>query len=132
MVEDMEERGNGLLCRCPLLHIIDNQYIDGLIEMDEVIDSITAAGIGKLHLEQTGRNIEYALVRVHLFTTNTDGIDKVRLTTTRRSEDKEGIERRLSRMLGNADTDGTGQAVGITFYKSLERLMQIQAPKATD
>ena len=126
MIEDMEEGGDGLLSGGPLLHIIDNQHIDGLIEVDEVVDRILSTGIGKLHLEQTGTDIEHAFLRIHLLAAHTDGVDEVRLATTRGAIDKERIERRLTRMLCNRKAHRTGQLVGIAFDIVLESLLGIQ------
>ena len=92
MVKDIEERVERLRCSCPLLDIIDNQHVDTLIESNKVVDRVPASSICKLHLEETGRNIKYALTRVHFFTTHTNGVDEMRLSTTRGSIDKEGIE----------------------------------------
>ena len=82
MVEDMEEGSYCPLCRCPLLHVIDNQYINGLVEVDEVVDGVASAGVGELHLEQAGRDIKHTLLWVHLLAPYANSIDEVRLTTT--------------------------------------------------
>ena len=92
VVEDMEERVKRLRCCSPLLDIINNEHINRLIELDEFVYLILTYSIRKLHLEQTGRHIEHTLLRIHLLTTHANSINQVRLTTTRRSEDKERIE----------------------------------------
>ena len=38
VVEDMEERIERLCCCCTFLNIIYNEYVNGLIELDEVVD----------------------------------------------------------------------------------------------
>ena len=85
MVEDVEERGDGLLGGGPLLHVVDDQHVDGLIEIDEVVDRVLTAGIGELHLEQTGADVEHTLFRIRLLAAHADGIDEVRLATARRT-----------------------------------------------
>ena len=126
MVEDMEERCDRLLSRCPLLHVIDNQHINCLIEVDKVIDRILSAGIGKLHLEQTGADIEHTLLRIHLLAAHANCIDQVRLATPRRTIDEEGVKGGLSRMLRDGETHRTWQLVGIALDEILEGLLGIQ------
>ena len=122
----MEERCHGLLSRCPFLHIVDDEHVDGLIEMDEVVDGILAAGITELHLEEAGRHVQHALLRVHLLTLQSDGIHQMRLSASRRTIEEEGIERRLARMLGNAETYRARQLVGVTLNEGMERLVNVQ------
>lgn len=124
MVENVEERVKGLRGSSPLLDIIHDEHIDALVEADEVVHRIPTGGIGKLHLEQTGRDIKYAPAWVHLFTTHANGIDEVRLATSRGSIDKEGVEGRLARMLSNGHADSARQLVGITLDETLEGLVQ--------
>ena len=53
-------------------------------------------------------------------------INKVGLATARRSIQEEGVERGLTRMLGNGKGNGTRQLIGSALDKSVERLMGIQ------
>ena len=36
----------------PLLYVVNDKYVDGLIEVDEIIHRVLTDGIGVLHLEQ--------------------------------------------------------------------------------
>ena len=81
VIEDVEERSHRLLGCCPLLHIVNYQHINALVEVDEIVDGILPAGIGKLHLEEAGRHIQHALMVIHLLATHTNGIDQMGLTT---------------------------------------------------
>ena len=126
VVEDVEERVERPRRRGPLLNIVNYQHINGLIEIDEVVGSVTTHGIGKLHLKETCRHIEHTLLGIHLLTTHTDGIDEMCLATARRAEDEEGIERRLARMLGDGETYRARQFVAVALDERLERLMNIQ------
>ena len=126
MIENVKERVKGLRGSSPLLDIIHDEHIDALVEADEVVHRIPTGGIGKLHLEQTGRDIKYAPAWVHLFTTHANGIDEVRLATSRGSIDKEGVEGRLARMLSNSHADSARQLVGITLDETLEGLVQVE------
>ena len=63
VIEDVEESllgGFGY----ELLDIIDDKHINTLIESDEVVDGVAADGVGVLHLEQVGRDIQHALLGV--------------------------------------------------------------------
>ena len=83
MIEDMEERVECLGGVHPLLNVVDDQHIDALVEVDEVVCRVMTHGVGELHLEQTGRDIENALLGIGLLATNTNGVDEVGLATTR-------------------------------------------------
>ena len=53
----MEER---ILClhRChPLLHIIDDEHVNGLVEVYEVVNLIAQLGVGILYLEESGADV---------------------------------------------------------------------------
>ena len=117
MVEDMEKRVKRLGGVHPLLDVIDDQHIDGLVEVDEVVGGVMTHRVGELHLEQTGRNIEHPLLGIGLLAAHTDGVDQVGLATTRGTIDEEGIERALARMLGDGEADGTWKFVGIALYE---------------
>ena len=122
----MEEGVQRLRRVSPLLNVIDNQHIDGLIEVDEVVGGVLAHGVSELHLEETRTDIEHTLLRIGLLATHTDGIDEVSLTTARGSEDEEGVEGRFTRMLCNGESHRTGEFVGITLDKGLESLLGIK------
>ena len=81
MVEDMEEGVKRLRGCHPLLNVIDYQHVDGLVELDEVIDGILPHRIGVLHLEQTCRDIQHTLLRVQFLTAYADGVNQVSLAT---------------------------------------------------
>ena len=117
MIENMEECGNSLLGSSPLLNIVDNQHVYRLVEIDEVVDRVLTAGIGKLHLKQTGRDVEHTFLWVSFLATEAYSINKVCLTTTRRTIDEEGIESRLTRMLCDRQANGTWQFVTIALNK---------------
>ena len=89
----MEERVDGLSCRCPLLNIIDDEHVDGEIEVDEVVDHITSCSICKLYLKQSCRHVKHSFLRIQLLASHSDGIDEMGLSTTRWSVDVERIER---------------------------------------
>ena len=126
MVEDMEERVKRLGGVHPLLDVIDDQHIDGLVEVDEVVGGVMTHRVGELHLEQTGRDIEHPFLGIGLLAAHADGVDQVCLATTRGTVDKEGIERALARMLGDGEADGTWKFVGIALDEVLEGLLRVE------
>ena len=83
MIEDMEEGVEGAGGCGPLLDIIHDEHVDALIEIDEVVDSFLQQGVGELHLEETGTDIEYSLMGIEFLAPHADGIDKVGLAASR-------------------------------------------------
>ena len=57
MVEDMEERVLSTSSSRQFLHIIKNEDINCLIEINEVVLFVLQAGIAELHLEDAGADI---------------------------------------------------------------------------
>ena len=43
----------------PLLYVVNDKYVDGLIEVDEIIHRVLTDGIGVLHLEQPRAYIQH-------------------------------------------------------------------------
>ena len=83
MVEDVEE---GILCARlsgQLLDIVDDQYIDHLVEVDEIGDLTTLVGSLELGLEFVHRNVEHIELRMALTNLVADGLYDVRLTQSR-------------------------------------------------
>ena len=52
VVEDMEEGIDRALGSGPLLHIVDDEHVDGLVEVDKIVDGVLTAGVRELHLEE--------------------------------------------------------------------------------
>ena len=78
----MEE---GVLCALlvfPLLNVVDNQNVDGLVEVDEVVDCVAQYGVGVLHLKQSGADIEHTLLGIDSLSLDTYSINKVCLATS--------------------------------------------------
>ena len=57
MVEDVEESVLCFRCTHPLLDIIHDEHVYGLVEADEIVERVFQYCIGVLHLEKTRRNI---------------------------------------------------------------------------
>ena len=92
MIEDMEEGVEGAGGCGPLLDIIHDEHIDALIEIDEVVDSFLQLGVGELHLEETGADIEHSLLGIEFLASHADGIDEVGFAASRGTVHIEGVE----------------------------------------
>ena len=75
VVEHVEERVLRAFSRDPLLHIVNDEQVNGLVELDEIIDGVLPGGIDILHLEQAGTDVEHALLRIELLRAVANGID---------------------------------------------------------
>ena len=126
MIEDVEE---GILCagrRQPFLNVIHDEHVDGLVEIDEVVHLIGLHGIGILHLEQARADIQHSLLWVEALAFDTDGIDQVGLSTSRRAIDEHGIELHVVGMLGNAESHTARQLVAVALDIVGESLMEVE------
>ena len=116
MVEDMEEGIQSLCLSCPILHIIHNQNIDRLIEVDEVVARIMQHRIRILCLEQSGTDIQHALLRIQLLGSQADGVHQMGLSATRRTIYEHRVKLRGIRMLSDRQSHRTRQLVALALY----------------
>ena len=126
VVEDVEERLLRLVEAYPLLNVIDDEHVDGLVEMDEVVERVLAHGVGVLHLEEACADVEHALLRIELCDTVADGVHEMRLAAARRAIDEHRVELRVLRMLGDAHAYATRQFVAVALDEVRERLSRIE------
>ena len=126
VIEDVEEGIQGLRLACPILHIIHDEHIDRLVEIDEIIARIMQHRIGILCLEEAGTDIEHTLLRIHLLGFQTDGIHQVSLSATRRTIDEHRIELRGIRMLSDRQSHRTWQLVAVTLHIIIEGEFRIK------
>ena len=82
MVEDMEECVLRLRSRYPFLNIIDDEHIDGLIEMDEIVDGTLPCCIDELYLEKSCTDVKHSTMRIELLDSHSDGINQMRFPTS--------------------------------------------------
>ena len=97
----MEE---GVLCLVhtdQFLDIIQDQYIDVLIEVQEIVGRILTNGIGKLDAEQVGRYIQHPFLRMQFADTRSDRIAQVGLAHTGGTPDEHGVIGGLTRISSN-------------------------------
>ena len=126
VVEDVEECLLCALLANPLLNIVDDEQVDGLVEMHKVVERVLAYRVGVLQFEEAGADIEHALLRIDLLHTIADGINKMCLSTSRRSVDKHRVELAGLRMLSDGQSNTTRQFVAIALDEVRESLMRIQ------
>ena len=122
----MEEGILSFCCSSPFLYIINNQHINSLIEIDKIVGRIIENRIGILHLKQTSTDIKHSLFRIKLLYTKSDGIYKMRLTTSRRPINKHRIKLGSIGMFCNRQSYRTRQLVTVTFYKGFKAHVRIQ------
>ena len=102
LVEDVEE-GLLRLGGVEFLYVVDDEDVDGLVEVEEVVAVVVlgGAGVGILRLECVCRHEEHALLGMAAENVGADGRGEVGLSHTGRAIEKEGIEGGLSRIFGN-------------------------------
>lgn len=81
MVEDVEKSILRLRRVDPFLDVVDNEHVDRLIERNEIIEMVLDDGIGELHLEEAGADIQHTLLRIEVLGMYADGIDQMGLST---------------------------------------------------
>ena len=125
MVEDVE-KCELRLGRRDFLNIVDNQDIDGLIEVDEIVLRVLAHRLRVLRLEHVRRNKQHAHLRVQLLGAHADGIGEVRLSHARRPVEEEGVETAATGIFGNIKPHGARKAVGFAFKEVVERVRGVE------
>ena len=88
MVKDMEKRVLRLSLSGKFLHIVQDQYVYTLVEIDEIIRVVRTYGIRILDLEQMGRDVQDSFLRIQFFHPRADSIDEMGLTHSRRPVQK--------------------------------------------
>ena len=122
----MEERVLGLGQTGKFLHIVDNQYVNSLVEVDEVVYGVFPYGIRVLHLKKVGGNVQHTLCRVKFFDFGPDSVYQMSLSHTGSSVDKQRIECRLFRMFGYSLPYGAGQLVAYSFDEVFKTVVSVQ------
>ena len=82
VVEYVEECVLCVLLSGEFLYVVDDEYVDGLVERNEVVTLVLDYGIGPLHHEEVGRDVEYAQFGVEFLYLQSDGIDQVGFSAT--------------------------------------------------
>ncbi len=128
VVEDVEERvlRRDEVLAGKLLDVVDDEHVDALVEVDEVVQSVLTHGIGVLHLELIGGDVEHALGGVVLEDLEADGLCKVRLADTTGSEDEEGVECRIAGTVADSEAGTERELVGLAGTERAERAVGIE------
>ena len=126
VIEDMKEGVLRLLHTDKFLNIVNNQYINALIEVNEIVERILTHRVGVLHLKQMSRNIQHAFLGIELLHLQTDGIGQVSLSHTRCTIKEQGIEYRLSRLQRNTLSSGTGQLIAQALNEVIKAIVTTQ------
>ena len=115
MIEDVEESILSLHSCCPLLNIIDDKHVDGLVETDEIVKRIRQYSISILNLEKTCADVKNTLLRIKFLATSTNGINQVSFTTTWWAIDKHWVELCCIWMFSNTLTYTTRKLIAVAF-----------------
>ena len=122
----MEEGVLGARLALPLLYVVDDEHVDGLVEEDEVVDGLAHHGIGVLYLKESCAHIEHALLGVFVAHVYADGIDEVSLSTARGTVDKHGVELAVVGVLGYRLSYRPWQLVAGSLDVVVERLPRVE------
>ena len=122
----MKERVLCLGNPCKFLNVINNQYVNGLVEIDEVIGRIVAYRIGVLYLEQVSRYVQNSLFGIKFLNLCTDGVGQVRFTYSRCSVEEQRIEDGLCRIERNGFSHTAREFVAFPFNKCIKVVVPVQ------
>ncbi len=109
-----------------ILYVIDYQYVDALVEVDEIVDFATLDSRGVLALKQSGCDIEHSGLRVLLLDAYAYGLDEVGLAYACRAEYEEGVESLELRIHRYGLADGVGHTVTRTRAIIFEGVARIE------
>ena len=116
----MKEGVLGFFLACKLMYIIDDQYVNHLVEMQEVILVIVPDGIHKLRLELVGIHIEDRLVREELLYFYSNGLCQVGFSQPAVSIDQKGVKCCATWILRHGKSCRSCQPVAFSFNKVLK------------
>ena len=112
------------------MDIVNDKYINTLIEVDKIIDRVKTTCIGKLNLEQMRREIQHFLVGIELLHFGSDGMTEMCFPHARMTMNKERVEGCLGRVVGYCLGSRTCQTIAITFKKIVKGMKQCEFPTA--
>src|SRR6188768_3268381 len=126
MIEDGEESILRFFSTVEKLHIVNDQYINQLIKMNEIIYGIIAAMVNKLVNEFLGAYIQYHFVRLHPFYFVTDGLGQVGFAETHASINNQWVKRIGSWLFSHGFTGSPCHTITVAFNKSVERIIRVE------
>ena len=107
----MKERILRTLQAREILDIVHDQYINRLVEIQEIRDPVRLGCVLVLQLERVRTYVQHTCLRVIELDLIADGIGQVRLTYSAATIDKQRIEGRVTRLLCNRYTCRARQLV---------------------
>ena len=126
IVENGEEGIHGALLAAQLLHIVNQQHINALIEVDEVGHFALLSRHLILILEISHAHKQHPRFRMPHFYGYGNGLDEVSLANTHRSVEEERIEVVALGLVGNGAGYGVGQPVALANTVIGKRIGRIQ------
>ena len=121
VVEYVEEGVLGAGFSRELLDVVDNQYVDHLVEMDEIRNFAVLVGGLELRLELVHRDVKHLQFGVALPHFVADRLHDVGLAQSGVTVYIQRVERRMARIDRDGHTRRTGQAVALPFDEGCER-----------
>ena len=126
VVEDVEERVLRLRYPRKFLYVVNDEHVNGLVEVDEVIDRIVAHRVGILHLKQMGGHVEHPLIRIQFFDFGADGVHQMRLAHARCPINEQRVEDGLGRIESYGFGHAAREFVAFSLYESFEVVVTFQ------
>ena len=109
-----------------LLDVVDNQYVDHLVEMDEIRNFAVLVGGLELRLELVHRNVKHLQFGMALPHFVADRLHDVGLAQSGVAVYIQRVERRMARIDRDGHTRRTGQAVALPFDEGCERVVRVE------
>src|ERR1700733_12931593 len=122
MIENGKKGILGLLRTVDELHIIDDQYVHQLVEMDEIVDGIVSAMVDELVDELFGAYIQYHFMLVQALDLISDSLRQMRLAQAHPPIDHQGIKAIGPGLLRHRLAGPAGDPVAITLDKRIKRV----------
>ena len=122
----MEERVLRAFGGDPFLDVVDDEEVDGLVELDEVVNGVLPCGIDILYLEEACADVEHPFLRIELLGSVADGIDEVGFSASAGSIDEHRVELLFQRMFGNGHAYASWESVAVAFDEVAEGLVRVE------
>ena len=126
VVEDMEKDLLRTGFPAKELHVVHDEHIHTLVEIDEVVAFVLPERIDVLLDKLFGRNVKYLHRRVGLHHGVSDGLRQMGFPQAHPAIDQDGVERRFSRPCRNRPCCTDGQLVGLPLHQIFKRIGGIE------
>lgn len=126
VVENMKEDILCFLFVGEVVHIVQDQDIHHLVEMDEIIGRMAFEGIHKLLGKPLGADVQHRFVGEQLTNLVANGLGQVGFAETCSTVQHQGIEGSSPRFGSHSETCRPCKAVAVTLHKGIEPITRIQ------